>query len=282
MFLTSNEIASRLGLKRTGRNEYRGQCPACAYGGSAFVLTERVGRPLFWCASCRDSRAIAQAIGLGHAQPRSRDPVADAERTADKRERAAQLWLGSKPAAGTLADTYLATRGLPGLAQSLALRFHADCPHPTRVRCPALVGLVTDVAGSSVAAHRTYLRADGRGKAAVEPAKASLGPVWGGAIRLQPHDPARPLVVGEGIETAASAGRLIDAPAWAAISAGNMATGLILPPQVRRIVIAADNDEPGREAATEAWARWRSEGREVRIAFPGVFADFNDLLRGEN
>jgi putative DNA primase/helicase len=57
---------------------------------------------------------------------------------------------------------------------------------------------------------------------------------------LMPINTDKPLVIGEGIETAASAGLLMGTPAWAAISAGNMAKGLVLPPEVRRVVIAAD------------------------------------------
>jgi hypothetical protein len=138
------------------------------------------------------------------------------------------------------------------------------------------VALVVDVTGKPVAVHRTYLGAGGV-KAAMEPPKASKGPVWGGAIRLDPEAPE--IAVGEGIESSASAGRLLDLPAWAALSAGNMARGLILPPRVRAVVIAADADEAGQKAAEAAAARWRSEGRRVRIARPDKPGrDFNDIL----
>ncbi len=131
--------------------------------------------------------------------------------------------------------------------------------------------------------HRTYLARDGR-KASAEPVKASLGPIWGGAIRLNDHDPDLPLTIGEGVETAGAAGVLLGLPVWAAISAGNLAKGLALPPEVRRVVIAADPDDAGRKAARDAWIRWRAEGRDVRIALPDGVADFNDLLiaRGDN
>ena len=72
---------------------------------------------------------------------------------------------------------------------------------------------------------------------------------------------------------------LLGLPAWAAISAGNMAKGLVLPPEARRVIIAADPDDVGRKAARDAWIRWTAEGREVRIAIPDGAADFNDLLR---
>jgi phage/plasmid primase-like uncharacterized protein len=141
-----------------------------------------------------------------------------------------------------------------------------------------MVAQVQDVRGEFVAVHRTYLRADGSGKANLEPAKASLGPIWGGAIRIDPV--SEELLIGEGIESSASAGLLLNLPAWAAVSAGNLRKGLILPSEVRAVVIAADADPPGESAAAEAAARWQAEGRRVRIATPNQQGqDFNDLLR---
>jgi len=82
-----------------------------------------------------------------------------------------------------------------------ALRFHPEAWHgATARRIPALVALVNG--GDGFAVHRTYLRADGSGKAAVDPPKAMLGAVAGGAVRLT--DGPGPLVVAEGIETALS------------------------------------------------------------------------------
>ena len=141
-----------------------------------------------------------------------------------------------------------------------------------------MIALVTDVNGTPIAVHRTYLNRDG-GKATVEPTKASLGPVWGSAIRLDPVAADKPLVIGEGIETAASAGRWLGCPAWAAISAGNMRKGLLLPPDARHIIIGADPDDSGRNAANDAGRRWTDEGRKVQIATPKGSGDFNDILQ---
>jgi phage/plasmid primase-like uncharacterized protein len=183
------------------------------------------------------------------------------------------------PLPGTLAEAYLAARGLPGLT-SPALRHHPACPHPSGTKLPAMVALVVSaITGAAQAIHRTYLRRDGTGKAAVEPQKATLGPVAGGVVMLDAPRAGAPLVIGEGIETAASAGRLIGAPAWSAVSAGNLA-GLDLPPGIARVIIAADPDGPGQRAAWQAAGRWRAEGRQVRVATPDdPDDDFNDLLR---
>jgi len=76
----------------------------------------------------------------------------------------------------------------------------------------------------------------------------------------------------------ASAGRLARWPAWAAVSAGNLARGLVLPPEARRVVIAVDPDPPGERAAQAAARRWKAEGRDVTLARPDGSGDFNDVL----
>ena len=55
-------------------------------------------------------------------------------------------------------------------------------------------------------------------------------------------------------------------------------------PSVRRIIIAADNDESGvgQRNALAAYDRWTAEGRSVRIVAPPVVGDdFNDVLLKE-
>jgi phage/plasmid primase-like uncharacterized protein len=273
------DVAVRLDLKRYPRS-WRGRCPCCDYAVATFsVRAGRDGRTLLYCANgCTGEelmKAVAHATGQQHVV--GQDDAAVVAKRERNSERALSLWRGSGLAIGTLADQYVTARGLAGLAASSALRFRGDTPHPEGVRLPAMIALVCDVAGMPLGIHRTFLARDGS-KSRSEPAKASLGPIWGGAIRLDPIDPNVPLLLGEGIETSASAGRLIGLPAWAAISAGNLGRGVVLPPEARSVVIAADPDKAGADAARAAWERWTDEGRTVRIATPDGPGDFNDLL----
>jgi phage/plasmid primase-like uncharacterized protein len=139
--------------------------------------------------------------------------------------------------------------------------------------------IVSPSTGAPVAIHRTYLRRDGTGKADVDPAKASKGPMGGGAIMLHMPEAGRPLVIGEGIETSLSAGSLMGAPAWAAVAAGNMQR--ITPPaEPSEIIIAADPDPVGQREAWAAADAWQAAGRRVRVATPDAPGeDFNDLWR---
>ena len=281
--MTLPDLAGRLALRPHGRS-WRGACPACGYAGT-FAMRSGRGDAVQMFAACGCTRddlvdAVRRVAG-GEALPGARpapDPQDMQARRAGQRDKALRLWAGSEAAAGTIADAYLTGRALGGLAASSVLRFRGDCPHPEGGKLPALVALVVDVAGQPLAVHRTYLRRDGSGKAAITPDRATLAPVWGGAIRLDAVAPE--MVIGEGIETSASAGRLLGLPAWAAIATGNLARGVVLPPEVRAVVIAADADPPGEAAARTAALRWSAEGRTVRIARPAhADHDFNDVLR---
>jgi len=64
------------------------------------------------------------------------------------------------------------------------------------------------------------------------------------------------------------------------ISAGNLAKGLVLPFEASRVVVAADPDRAGEQAARAAALRWSAEGRVVQIARPTGNGDFNDMVRG--
>jgi phage/plasmid primase-like uncharacterized protein len=271
--MNAAEIAQKLRLRRNGR-EFRGDCPACGYKNS-FAVADGKSGPVFFCASCRDSAGLA-AVVLGDRAPTAPCGPAAPDRS-DRIEAARRLCESARPIAGTLAARYLAARGLtlpPDPAP--ALRYLSEARHPSGARLPALIASVRNVAGSVVAIHRTYLSEPGR-KAAIDPQRATFGQVAGGAVRLWPVVPE--LAIAEGIETALAAAALLRLPAWSALSAGNLGDTLALPPEVRAVLIAADNDKPGLAAARAAAVRWKKEGRAVRIATPDrAGADFADLL----
>lgn len=199
---------------------------------------------------------------------------------AKKREQQARTcWAESQSISGTLAEIYLRGRGIT-CALPDTLRFHPTCWHPTGRRLPALVALVDGA--DRLAVHRTYLRSEGCGKAKVEPSKAMLGTVAGGAVWLTEEFPAAdaPLVVAEGIETALSLGSgLLHSRAviWAALSTSGMA-GLRLPARPGRLTIAADGDKPGQEAAHALASRAHALGWQVSLLPAPEGRDWNDVL----
>ena len=144
---------------------------------------------------------------------------------------------------------------------------------------------VVDVNSVQTGVHMTFLKKDGSGKAELpkEYQRECRGAVRGGAIRLIPFEPDVELVLAEGLETSLAASELFGLPCWSALYAGGLCS-LVLPPEVRRVVIAANNDGSGagQRAALAAYDRWRDEGRSVRIVAPPVVGDdFNDALNKE-
>src|SRR5207248_2129358 len=113
-------------------------------------------------------------------------------RKAEARERqrrianALDLWGECHSTPGTLVERYLRSRGLVGPIPN-SLRMHGMLRHrESGGSRPAMVGLVEHVADGPVGAHLTYLAVDGSMQPTVEPRKRFLGPVGGGAVRLNP------------------------------------------------------------------------------------------------
>lgn len=264
-------------------------CPVCQPEGrksqNALTLADgRDGRLLLHCkrAGCAFADILA-AAGLAPGDYRAPDPAElarrEAQRQAETQRRALQAsfaWKEAQPVAGTLAETYLRGRGITCPLPD-NLRFHPECWHGlTATRHPALVALVEG--GNGFAVHRTYLRADGSGKAALAPAKMMLGGAAGGAVRLAQG--TGPLVVAEGIETALSlASGLLRGPAtvWAALSTSGI-RGLRLPPDPGRLTIASDGDTAGRDAANALAARAHALGWQVSLLPAPDGCDWNDIL----
>lgn len=285
---TAAAIATALAARRSGA-AWMARCPAHEDREPSLAIAEAAdGRALLCChAGCPQSTVIAalRARGLWSGTPspkagrRSRteaDRTDSTGRADDRMAKAAlAIWAAARPAHGTPAETYLGARGI-GLAAPESIRFHAGLRHPTGAVLPGMVALVSDRDGRPLGIHRTFLAGDGRGKAAVEPAKMMLGPCRSGAVRLA--EAGELVMVGEGIETCLSVLQATGQPTWAGLSTSGLAS-LVLPDRVRTVVILADADAPGEAAAQAAARRWTGEGRRVRIARPPHGKDFNDSLR---
>ncbi|MCF7700934.1 DUF7146 domain-containing protein [Loktanella sp. M215] len=259
-----------------GRKDQRGLSLSNGTGGILLARCFKGG-----CAF----REITAAAGIAHGTYHAPDPALIARRMAEERaetdKRAAQalrLWLEAAPIEGTLAETYLRGRGITCPLPD-TLRFVPSCWHATARRFPALVAMAEG--SEAFAVHRTYLRDDGSGKAEVEPSKAMLGRVGGGAVRLTQGE--GPLVVAEGIETALSlASGLLRTTAtiWAALSTSGI-RGLHLPPQPGRLTIAPDGDDAGRQAAHALADRAHGLGWQVSLLPAPDGRDWNDILTGK-
>jgi putative DNA primase/helicase len=282
-------IAKALGGFRAGAS-WMARCPAHDDRTPSLSIREADGKVLVRChARCEQEQVIAALRsrglwterGLRSYSRHPANPIVDRRSDQDDAKRskdALAIWQSTIPASGTLVETYLLSRGLHLPSPSPTLRFHPSLKHPSGGTWPAMVALVTRGSdGTPLAIHRTFLAADGAGKAPVDPTKMMLGPCRGGVVRLA--DPSNVMMVGEGIETCLATMQATGHPAWAALSTSGLRS-LHLPSEVSNVIVLADGDDAGEAAAKDCAFRWTREGRRVRIARPPRGMDFNDMLAG--
>lgn len=240
-------------------------CFACGAGGGWVDLCGRLG-----------------VSGSAHWEGPRRDFATEQREARSIEARIAmarQLWAKRTSVKGSPVEVYLASRGIT-LDPPPTIGFLSRAVHRTSgQRFPCMLAAVCRVSDwKLVAIHRTYLAANGSAKASVKPAKMSLGSIKGAAVRLAPAGPR--LAVTEGIETAFSVQLATGIPTWSALSATGI-EHLELPPLplAAEIIICADNDTRGLQAAQVAAERFFRDGRRVRICAPPTpGTDFNDEL----
>lgn len=207
--------------------------------------------------------------------PASPDPI--------KLARVHSLWENATPPLKTLAETYLNNRGLKGTHEaSTALRYADKCDHrpygtkyPPFRFSPALLAEISGPTGKRVGLHITYLDPKTGYRREGDPSRKIIGKMMGGAIRLQ--EATDTLLVAEGTETALSAGRRFETPAWSLISAANMSQWA--PPSgIRKLLIAGDSGAAGQEAAFKLAERCnKSNILALPLIVPEEFSDWNEF-----
>ncbi|MFN7027858.1 MAG: toprim domain-containing protein [Sphingopyxis sp.] len=240
-----------------------------------------------------------------HAEQKARDASVEEERA---RQGARRRWHQAAPLSrGDLVATYLARRGIDltqlGRAPG-AIRYHEALQYgfgEGSVVLPAMVSMITNLAGEHIATHRTWLKPDGSDKAGVaelgvdhrgrpRDAKKVMGkylgghiPIWKGAQACPLRDiaPGTDIYVSEGVEdglTAAIADPSLRIVAMIALS--NL-IDLQLPPQMGRLILLNQNDPPGSkadQAKRRGIAHHRAQGRRVFLVSPPAGAkDLNAL-----
>ena len=196
-------------------------------------------------------------------------------------ESARRLFAMSKPIAGTLAQTYLHSRGIVTVSDGDSLRFHPHCYYrpdddsPTET-WPALIAAVTDLGGRITGAHRTWLDRSGQDKAPINSPRRAMGYLLGHGVRFGMADDV--MAAGEGIETMLSLRTVLPTlPMVAALSANHLAA-LLFPPTLRRLYVARDRDPAGDAAMASLGHRAEAAGIETLGLLPS-FDDLNEDLR---
>lgn len=187
-------------------------------------------------------------------------------------------------------------------------------------RYPAMVAAIQDKHGVFIGVHMTYLDpvtldkvrlADPENPDKLLPAKKIRGQAWGGAIRLAKR--AAHMGTSEGIENGLTVIATTGLPVWAAISLGNLAgagigsgephpvkygralptvypdperPGFEFPPSVQACTVLGEKDSKDQHGADcmfeRAVRKFNRSLKYVRMMWPPMGCDFNDVLRGRH
>ncbi|MGB3273697.1 MAG: toprim domain-containing protein [Xanthobacteraceae bacterium] len=256
-------IAHALGGDIAGRN--RILCPGPGHSRRDRSLSVTFNGDDFLCHSfagddwreCKDY--VKAALGWTDAPRHVNDnhpPAIDTAALLDEQRRirsSLRRWATAVPIAGTLAERYLASRGLS--YDGDAIRYRANDR--------TMVALMTDiVTAEPTGVHVTYIDPEGR-----KLGRKMYGRARGAVVRLSDDaDVHYGLAIAEGIETALATNF---APMWACLSAGTVAAFPVLG-AIAALTIFADNDRSGTgiRAAKACAERWHAAGREAIIHIP--------------
>jgi Toprim domain len=197
---------------------------------------------------------------------------------------AKRLFAASKPLTGSLAASYLRSRGITRAFDLPALRFHPRCyyrPNEDDVpgtpgAFPALIAAVTDTNGVQTGTHRTWIDPSGGIKARLASPRRAMGNILGNAVRFGTVNDV--LIAGEGIETMLSLREVLPSMPMAAATSSAHLAAIMLPPTLQRLYVARDQDAAGDAAFGILTDRTQAAGIELVSLIP-VLGDFNDDLR---
>lgn len=296
-------LSARMDLPPVGRH---GSCPCCG-GVDRFRFTDHKQRGGSWCNQCEpNSRdglqlmmdaegmtfqqalaAVGEWLGMApESRPPSRTVTTNATtcRPKDNAGIVAVIGRNMQPVYGSLAETYLKGRGID--------IYKLAAPHllywlPRYKDLPgAMVAQWGDGFGNFAGFH--LIRIDDTGQAIrnergrkqcqnfIHEKIAGCG-LWLSPVR-------REVIVSESIEDCLSYAQLHGHRCHGMIATGGegQMRSLQLPAEVREVIIAADGDHIGKEAAATLERRLIADGLQVSIRFPPNAKDWNQALQEKN
>ena len=137
-----------------------------------------------------------------------------------------------------------------------------------------MVAAVANVDRRVTGIQRTFLTLNGR-KAPLTRPRLALGILRGNAVRLAPTTDRVWLT--EGVEDGLALMQMMQEPAWAVLGTSGFKT-IVLPENIRQVILAPDGDDAGLAVVQEAAHRLTGQGREVRAAKLPPGKDWVDVL----
>jgi Toprim domain len=268
------EAGGSLGVHLSGHKPGIWSDFATGDGGDALDLVKAV-----YDFDTRKALAWARrwlGIDTGTAELPCRFPPASAVDDRLDRDRWRWPWQAARPIGGTLADAYLAARGLhfddaAGRMLRFAERRARRSPAGEIEHYPAMLCVLSDArTGEQCGVVNIHLRPDGCDRIRDRKGKTCTGRARGAVVLLSDFgEPTMGLTICEGVETGIAIYQTEQRPIWACGGAGMLAIFPVLA-GIDCLTVAADADEPGQRAAQTVAERWRQAGREVVIVAPPI------------
>ena len=272
-------------LGRVGPN--KANCPVC--GGKSLSVNEKNGKIVVHCFKGCDQHQVIEALhqrGLS-LQGTVASSTAKADDIEDRIKVAKAIWRAAK-GGDTSTVPYLRKRGIKRMPKCARLLTASEA-RKLNIGLPGFPALVFPIyrRGELTGCHVIKLTKDMSAKLEAKKPKQSWGSLKGGYIPLGDADPAKPLVIGEGVETVLSAMQMSGLPAGIATTGADFLRA-VEPPKAAEYIVAGDNDapdkqtgkQPGQEAAKALADRLVGQGHKVRVAIaPNEDSDWNDVLQ---
>lgn len=240
------------------------RCPAHTDNTPSLSIRQGNKGILVHCFAGCDPENVLREIG--RIAPRRGTPM-PAFSAARSSTNARRIWDEGREIRKTLAERYLLRRNLP--IDLPDIRFHPSCPHrpkPYTRFLPAL--LVAIRQGPEITAiQRIFLDPETHWHTG----KYMLGRPDMGSWRQPLAGPT--LAIAEGFEDAAAFTRQQDTPCWAALGAERLPL-LALPDSIETLIIAEDDNLPGRAGARRALHAYRRPGLRIMRKSPRPFEDW--------
>ncbi|MGW8178070.1 MAG: toprim domain-containing protein [bacterium] len=284
-----DSILRQIGVEAKILNGKHQPCPSCG-GRDRFRYDNKKNRGDYYCSQCGpgDGFKLLMAIHqcefaeaakmveevIGRAKPDEK------KEDVDPRKRLQYISKHLvRVSAGDPVYIYLKSRGLSKLPRTL--RLHPKLAYyEGREKIgsyPAMISLVRDNEGNALTYHVTYLTSAGH-KAHVGSERKVLSALGDKGYVSMLYPAKETLGVAEGIETSIASRVLFDVPVWATLNSNGM-KAFLPPPEVRRVMIFADNDKnyEGQSAAYQLAHKLCTKGIEVEVVIPPP-GDWNDEL----
>jgi putative DNA primase/helicase len=291
------------GIDESFLTKKQGPCPACG-GKDRFRFDNKDGQGRFYCNQCgpgdgfhllmrvhripfiEAKNMAAKLAGLDDKKLEKSEPHTLQQRVEPRAEptrRVRQLLKESCAIENCIPVVdYLWSRCLWPLPKGHTLRAHPSVEYWNENkavgRFPALLAAIRNHEGELVTVHATYLTPAGEKIADYPPRKilSKLTGHEGCAVQLMPV--ANVLGIAEGIETALSAAKLTGIATWSALNTSLLAK-FDVPESVDKLVIFADRDVPGLEAAATLMQKLQNRVT-LELRAPKA-KDWNDVLTEE-